>query len=135
MSDPRLTLCILPETFAISRLDAGAPVPAWATSGRLVSVTRTRDELSIVSAGSLVPEGVVSEGDWKCLMVEGPLDFSLVGILAAIASPLARAEISVFTVSTYDTDYILMKSADLDKAVATLEGSGHTILKGSEQER
>lgn len=130
MSEHRLTLSILPETFAVSRLDAGAPVPAWATGGRLSSVTRTRDELSIVSVESRVPEGVASERGWRCLKVEGVLDFSLVGILASLASPLAKAGVSIFTVSTYDTDYVLVKSASLERAASVLEAGGHTILKG-----
>jgi uncharacterized protein len=130
-----MTLSILPETFAISRLDAGAPVPAWAREGRLVSVTRTPDELSVVSVESLVPEGVTSERGWRCLKVEGPLDFSLVGVLASLASPLAKAGVSIFTVSTYDTDHVLVKGMNLGKAVSILESSGHTILKEPEQER
>jgi uncharacterized protein len=129
MSDPRLTLRILPESFAISRLSAAAPIPAWAAAGDLLSLTRTRDELSVVCAASHVPDGVTAERGWRCLMIEGTLDFSLVGILASIASPLAEAGISIFTVSTYDTDYVLVKSASLDKAVLALERGGHKILR------
>ncbi|HVF92420.1 MAG TPA: ACT domain-containing protein [Blastocatellia bacterium] len=135
MTDPGLIIRILPESFAVSRLGAGAPVPAWASGGSLVSITRTRDELSIVSDESLVPEGVTGEPGWRCLKVEGPLDFSLVGILVSILTPLAEAGISIFTVSTYDTDYVLVKSGDLDKAVTALERSGHRILKGRGREK
>ncbi|HKG20452.1 MAG TPA: ACT domain-containing protein [Blastocatellia bacterium] len=135
MIDPGLTIRILPESFAISRLSAGAPVPAWASGGSLVSVTRTRDELSIVSEESLAPEGATREPGWRGLKVEGPLDFSLVGILASIITPLAEAGISIFAVSTYDTDYVLVKSGDLAEAVSVLERSGHIISKDRGQER
>ncbi len=130
----RLTLRILPGSFAVSRLDANAPVPAWATGGDLLSMTRTRDELSIVSDESLVPEGLTSERDWRCLKVEGTLDFSLVGILVSIISPLAKAGINIFTVSTYDTDYVLVKSANLARAASVLEESGLNISREPEQE-
>lgn len=135
MGDTQLTLRILPGAFAISRLSAGAPVPAWATGGHLLSMTRTRDELSIVSDESFVPEGLISERDWKCLKVEGTLDFSLVGILASIISPLAKAGISIFTISTYDTDYVLVKSANLATAASVLEESGLNISIEPEQEK
>ncbi|MDQ3704854.1 MAG: ACT domain-containing protein [Chloroflexota bacterium] len=127
MSQVALTLAVLPGTYAVCRLDGAAAVPAWATSGDFFSVTRTADELSVVCEQGVVPQGVLCEGSWRCLKVQGPLDFSLTGILASLAVPLAEVSISIFALSTYDTDYIMVKATDLGGAVAVLSGSGHTI--------
>ncbi len=129
MSQAALTLAVLPGTYAVCTLDGGAAVPAWAMSGSFFSLTRTADELSVVCEQGDVPEGVLCEGGWRCLKVQGPLDFGLTGILASLAVPLAEAGISIFTLSTYDTDYIMVKAAELEGAVAVLSGSGHTITQ------
>jgi hypothetical protein len=129
MPEPRLKLSLLPDTFAICRLDPGATIPTWALQGGFASITRTSDELSIMCPESQVPEGVQREAGWRVFKVEGPLDFSLTGILAAIVSPFAAATISVFAVSTYDTDYLLIKRADLDRAVQALSARGHDIAR------
>ncbi len=94
------------------------------------SITRTADEVSIVCPLGRVPDDVRRESGWRCLKVEGPLDFALTGILASLAVPLAQAGISIFAISTYDTDYLLVK--DLDGAVATLTGEGH-LIRGMEK--
>ena len=120
-----LTLSLLPETFAVCRLDPGAPLPAWATGGGFTSATRTSDELSILCPVERVPPGVRTEAGWRCLKVEGPFDFSVTGVLASLAAPLAGAGISIFVVCTYDTDYLFVKERDLDGALATLAGEGH----------
>ncbi|HEX8599746.1 MAG TPA: ACT domain-containing protein [Chloroflexia bacterium] len=127
MSEIALTLTLLPSTYAVCRLGSDGGVPEWVMSGSFFSVTRTVDELSVVCEQSAVPGGVLCEGGWRCLKVRGPLDFGLTGILASLAVPLAEAGISIFAVSTYDTDYIMVKAADLEGAVAVLSGSGHTI--------
>ncbi len=128
-----LELSLLPERFAISRLDADAPIPAWATQGPFFSVTRTGDELSIVSELSLVPIGVQSQSGWRVLKVHGPFGLSEIGVLAALSAPLAEAKISLFAVSTFDTDYLLVASETLPAAIAVLERAGHTIY-GSKPE-
>ncbi|MBI4562870.1 MAG: ACT domain-containing protein [Candidatus Rokubacteria bacterium] len=128
MGGPRLLLSLLPDTFAICRLDKGAPIPAWALEGTFVSITRTLDEVSIVCSQVHVPEGVKCESGWRCVKVEGPLSFSLTGVLASIATPLSRAGISVFAVSTYDTDCVLVKENDLNGALLALSQEGHTLL-------
>jgi hypothetical protein len=87
-------------------------------------MTRTEDELSIVSSTRDVPPGVDAEMGWRCLKVEGPLAFEMTGVLAALSAPLATAEIPIFVVSTYDTDYLLVKAADLEKACTTLRDDG-----------
>lgn len=122
-----LTLSLLPETLAVCRLNKEVAIPGWATAGDFFSITRTADELSIVCRQSQVPSTVQREENWRCLKVEGPLDFSLVGILAALATLLADAGISIFAVSTFDTDYLLFKAENLEKVIAVLSSAGHRI--------
>lgn len=121
------TLTLLPDTFAICRLDAGAAVPAWATTGNFFSITRTTEELSIVCLQSLVPDGVRCERDWRCFKLAGPIPFTAVGVLASLVQPLAEAGISLFAVSTFDTDYLLVKAADLQRAVAAFRQHGFSL--------
>jgi hypothetical protein len=123
----RLELSFLPERFAISRLAADAPIPEWATQGAFFSVTRTGDELSLVTEFSRVPPGFQSQPGWRVLKVHGPLVLSEIGVLASLAAPLAEAKISLFAVSTFDTDYLLVASETLSAAVAALERAGHRI--------
>lgn len=120
-----MRLDLLQGTFGIARLDGAHAVPDWASGGELLSITRTPDELSIVCDAAKIPQSVRCRGGWRCLKVEGPLDFSLSGVLAALAEPLARAGIPIFVVSTFDTDYLLAAGADLDRAVAELAKAGH----------
>ena len=124
-----LTLTVVPARFAICRLAPDAPLPAWATAGEFVSFTRTPEELSIVCRQATVPEGVVAERDWRCIKAEGPLDFSLTGVLASLTSPLAEAGVSVFALSTYLTDYLLVREDDLERAVDALNSGGHYIQR------
>src|SRR5207245_9772729 len=105
-----LELSLLPECFAISRLVANSPIPDWATQGPFFSVTRTGDELSIVTELSRVPVGVQSQPGWRVLKVHGPFVLSEIGVLAALATPLAEAKISLFAVPTFYTDYSLISS-------------------------
>jgi uncharacterized protein len=120
-------LSLLPERLAISRLGADSPIPPWATQGSFFSVTRTGDELSIVTELSRVPAGVKSQSGWQVLKVHGPFVLSEIGVLAALATPLAEAKISLFAISTFDTDYLLVASETLSAAIAALERAGHTI--------
>lgn len=126
-SETQLTLAILPETFAICRFGLGDPVPDWAFWGDFFSLTRTPDELSIVCNQADVPDGAQGERDWRCLRVEGTLDFALTGILASLAAPLADAKISIFAISTFDTDYLLVKENHLQNALRVLTAAGHHI--------
>ncbi len=131
MANTTYTLTLLPGSYAICRLAPDAAIPGWALApGDFVSVSRTRDELSIVCAEAGVPAGVrgaqVGRGR-RCLRVEGPFDLEVVGVLATIAQPLAGAGVAIFVVSTYDTDYVLLRDADLDAATAALTTHGHTV--------
>jgi hypothetical protein len=120
-------LRLLPDRFAVCRLAADSAVPAWEAGGVLSSITRTPDELSVVCAEGLAPEGTRCDGGWRIFQVAGPLDFSLTGVLAAIAGPLADAGVSVFALSTFDTDYVMVKEENLAKAVEALRAAGHRI--------
>jgi len=126
-STRRFDLTLLPERFAISRLAADAPIPNWATQGSFFSVTRTGDELSVVCELSHVPAGVQSQPNWRIFKVHGPFVLSEIGVLSALAAPLAKVRISLFAVSTFDTDYLLVAAATLSAATTALEQAGHTI--------
>lgn len=123
----RLRLRTLADTYAICRLPHDAPMPEWALKGEFTSVTRTSNELSVVCAEGQVPGGVRAKGGWRCLEVEGPLPFTLTGVLASVAVPLADAGISIFVVNTFDTDYVLVKAQDLSAALQALQRAGHEI--------
>jgi hypothetical protein len=129
--DEKLTfdLDILPGTYNICRLPSAASLPEWATSSDFYSVTRTPDELSIVCSEDVVPQEVERETGWACLKVQGPLDFSMTGVLSALAGILANAGISLFAISTFETDYLLVKWETLPQALAGLERAGHCIRK------
>ena len=127
---PTLTLSILPETFAVCRLAKDAALPDWANganSGEFISITRTRDELSIICPNANVPEGIQVETNWRCFKIAGPIDFALTGILAALVTPLAHAGISIFAMSTYDTDYLMVRSESLERAIRVLKLAGHEV--------
>ncbi len=107
-----LALTILKEMLAVCRLDSKSRIPSW-ISGELTSVTHTSEELSIVCAEAAVPSSAIAERGWRCFKVEGPLDFALTGILSALTAPLAEAGISIFALSTFNTDYLLVKETNL----------------------
>ena len=117
MSHTNLTLSLLSDIFAICRLGPEADIPSWALDGEFVSVTRTQEELSLVCLEEKIPEGTRCEKGFRCFKVGGPLDFSLTGILSSLTIPLAQAGISVLAISTFDTDYLLVKEAQVDRAV------------------
>ncbi|GHO77418.1 amino acid-binding protein [Ktedonobacter sp. SOSP1-85] len=124
-----MQLVILAIPLSVCRLDPRQEIPAWALSRReFLAITYTRQELSIVCVSEVVPEEVQVEHGWRALQVEGPLDFSLTGILAGLATPLSGAGISIFAISTYDTDYLLVKEVHLDRARKVLEALGYTFL-------
>src|SRR4051794_12634751 len=127
MPKPIQTLLLLPDVYAVSRLGPAEPVPPWAFTGDLISVTRSRDELSIVCREGAVPTGVRCERGWRCLRVAGVLAFSLVGVLASLTAPLAAAGVSVFALSTFDTDYLLVREPDLARTLEALKAAGHVI--------
>ena len=126
MTPPQLPLEIIPQTLAVCRLPPNAPVPQWA-AGDFVTISRTPEELSITAVQDRVPADVRCERDYRALRVRGPLPLDLIGILASIAEPLARAKLSIFAISTFDTDYVLVKARDLDLALGALREAGHSV--------
>ena len=122
-----MTLTLMEDRLAVCRLAPGEALPAWAASGGFVSATRTKEELSVVCAASAVPPGVTSETGWRIFQVEGPLDFALTGILVSVARPLAEAGVSIFAISTYDTDYVMVKEGNVAAAAAALAAAGHAV--------
>lgn len=130
MAVRQLKLRILEDRFAICRLDADSEVPAWANSRIFLAVTRTTDELSIVCPEEDVPCEVRCHRNWRCIKVAGPLDFEQIGILHSLVEPLARAAISVFALSTYDTDYLLVQDKSLARAGRVLRRHGHNLQPG-----
>lgn len=121
-----MRLTILPSPVAVCRLAPDAGVPDWAR-GAFLSVTRTADELSVVCDDELVPADIQAERGWRALKLEGPIPFEMTGVAAALLAPLAKAQISIFLISTYDTDYLLLKSESFPRAVDVLRGAGYEI--------
>ena len=117
----KLILTLQPATLAVCRLDSSSEIPAWSVNSEFFSITKTKDELSIVCPEQKIPEGIKSEIGWRALKIEGPIDFSEIGVLSSVLSPLAEAGISIFAVSTFDTDYILVKNEKLESAVSVLQ--------------
>lgn len=124
-----LTLSVLPDLFAICKLPADTPAPPLPDGDSLVAMTRTADGLSLVLPESRAPHGARSERGWRCLKVSGPIDFDLTGVLESIAAPLAVAGVSIFALSTYDTDYVLVRDGVLDRAREALEAAGHRFVE------
>jgi uncharacterized protein len=122
-----VSFSLLRGAYAVAQLEATAPVPAGLfRDPGFVSVTRTDDELSIVCPQERVPAHARCEAGWRMLELIGPFAFDAVGVLASVAGPLAEAGISIVTVSTFNTDYVLVRAGDVDRAVSVLEGAGHT---------
>ncbi len=122
-----LVIQVLPGEFAIARLPADAPVPAWADARSFSAVTRTADELSVLCPTTQVPADVKHEAGWRILKLRGPFNFTETGILSSVLDPLAFSRISILAHSTFDTDYVLVKGAELEAAIRTLRHADHTI--------
>lgn len=124
----QLTLTLLPQKYAMCRLDPNGPIPYWALLGDdFISLTRTRSELSVACLQENVPEEIKAERNWRCLKVEGSFEFSLAGVHASLAQPLAQANISILAIATYETDHILVQEENLEYTVRVLEEAGHRV--------
>ncbi len=121
------SLFVRRETLDLVRLDPADGWPAWAFAAPFVAMARTEDELSIVCPEGLAPPGVRAERGWRAIQVVGPLDFGLTGLLAGLLGPLARRGIAVFTVSTFDTDLILVRAGRLVEAVGAPREAGYPV--------
>ena len=127
MERPALTLELVAGSYAVCRLGAAEPVPAWAGGGPFVSITRTDVELSVVCPQEAVPAATLAERGFRCLRVAGPLGFGMTGVLASLSGPLASSGVSIFVVSTYDTDYLMVQERDLERAVDALTRAGQCV--------
>ena len=127
MRHGKLTLSLLPDEYAVCKLEPEHDIPEWATFNAFWSVTRTQHELSIVCPEGHVPVDIEAERGCRILQVEGPLNFSMTGVLSDLTKPLTELKISVFVLSTYLTDYLLIRSKDLESAIKVLRAQGHKI--------
>jgi len=123
----KLILTVLKDKFAVSSLSSVKEIPDWALKSPFLSITRTSDELSVVTISDTVPAGTLSEKGWRCIKIKGPLSFSETGILSFLIFPLAGSKISVFIISTYETDYIMVKDEHLSAVINILSEGGHTV--------
>ena len=122
-----LILSVLPDSYAICRLDRGTPIPDWVNGSEFCAITRTAEGLSIVCLDAVVPDDVRAEREWRILKIGCPLELTEIGILRSLTEPLAQAAIAVFAVSTYDIDYLLVKASRLRQALCVLRTRGNQI--------
>jgi hypothetical protein len=129
MNPPQLKLIVLPERLAVCRLGAADPVPEWAKGDAFLSISRTRDELSIICEDRFIPETISASRGWRAFKIEGPLDLDLVGILVSVAAPLAQSGVGILPIATHDTDYVLVRDAQLGESVKALRFVGFDIVE------
>lgn len=122
-----LSLKLLPERMAVCRFESAAPLPDWIDAPGFYSVTRTAAELTIVCSEALAGADTVCERGWRCFKVRGTLDFSEIGVMFSLTRPLAENGVSIFVLSTFDTDYFMVKETDLTKAIEALTAAGHRV--------
>jgi hypothetical protein len=130
MGTHQLLLTVLPGTYGIARFSPEASIPADFTQSFFYTLSKTDQELSLVCEEKYLGAGLKAERGRRLIRVDSTLAFSLTGIVAALAAPLAEAAVSIFSVSTYDTDYLLIRDEDLEKAAAVLERAGHKVQRG-----
>ena len=125
----KFTLEVLLNEYTICQFPPDAPIPydTWAQGGDLTALIRTPVELTLVCQGDNIPANVRNEPGWRAIKVAGPLEFSMVGVLASLSSTLAQAGVSIFVLSTFDTDYLLVKAAQLEEAIQAFLAAGHQI--------
>lgn len=122
-----IRLHVLPELYAVSRLDASDSIPDWADGEGFVSISRGPAELSIVCREERVPTGIKSDRGWRCLAFVGPFAFGETGIVLSVIKPLSEAQLGVFVVSTFDADFMLLKLDDFETGLRVLAAAGHRI--------
>jgi hypothetical protein len=127
MASRKLSLKILPDRMAICRFEPWAPLPDWIEKPGFYSITRTAEELSVVCSQERVPLEAESETGWRCFQLSGSFDFSEIGIIFSLTQPLAENDISVFVISTFDTDYLMVKAESFTKAIDVLTAQGHQV--------
>ena len=126
--EKKLTLKLLKDKYSVCRLNKNDEIPKWIFQEEFFSITKTDEELSVVCLQDKIKENIKCEKDLRILKIEGPLDFSLIGILSRISTLMANNGISIFAISTYDTDYILIKEESINKAIEVLENNNYNII-------
>ena len=129
MKQRQLQLSLLKDKYGICTLPNTAPIPDWALTQSLASITRTEKELTIVCRLEILPSQYQSDLKWRCFKIDGSFDLNQIGVISSISSPLADAGISIYVISTYDTDYFLIQEHNLDQTISALSNSGHSITK------
>ena len=124
----KLSLKILPHRMAVCRFEPTAPLPDWIGKTGFYSITRTESELTVVCPETCLAPGTSGETGWRCFKVQGLLDFAEIGIIFSLAQPLAENGVAVFVISTFDTDYFMVKEKDLARAIDALTAKGHQII-------
>ena len=124
-----MDLSLLAGEFSICRLNPGCEIPDWSSGPGFYSISRTGSELSVICLSERVPEGIEKETRWRAIQVEGPLAFDQIGVLAGLLNPLADAQIPILTVSTYETDYVFVKSGVLSKTLRVLRKAGYQVAQ------
>ena len=127
MSEKKLTMKLLKERLGLCRLTKNELIPQWAINSDFYSITKTLEELSIVCSQDNIPSNIKCEKEWRALKIERQLEFSLIGILASIGTILAQKGISIFAISTFDTDYVLVKEKDIANAIRALSNEKYEI--------
>ena len=129
MKQQQLQLSLLKDKYCIYTLPNTATIPDWALTQSLVSITRTEKELTIVCRQEILPSQYQSDLNWRCFKIDGSFDLNQIGVISSISSPLADAGISIYVISTYDTDYFLIQEQNLEQTISTLSDIGHNITR------
>jgi hypothetical protein len=129
MKQRQLQLSLLKDKYGICTLPNTAPIPDWVLKESLVSITRTKEELTIVCRQDLIPSQYQSDLNWRCFIVDGSFDLNQTGVIASLSSPLADAGISIYVISTYNTDYFLVQEQNVEQTISVLCNSGHSIAR------
>ena len=128
MDSTKIVLSILEETYIIHKLDQSTNLPEGLTECEFYSLSNSREELSLVCPEQILIQSENSSPNWKCLKVAGPLDLKLTGILAGLSDTLEKAKISIFAISTFETDYVLIQKQVLETAKNALKSAGYKFI-------
>ena len=123
-----MKLKLLKPTYSICKLSPDNEVPSWALTSSTFFLSKTSDELSIICPATEIPSEVKVSNGWRCIRVDGDLEFDEIGVVTTVSSPIANKGISLFLVSTHDRDYVLIHKDDLDNAISEYEKKGFSIV-------
>lgn len=123
-----MKLRILQTPLSVVHYEPDSPIPEWALKGQFFSITKTQDELSIFCCSDCIPDTVQAVHGWRAFMVVGPIELELSGIISLLAMPLAAKQIPIFSISTYETDYMILRDHHLEEATDVLKRAGHEFV-------